>query len=824
MNLFDQNENEEIFRNLFFAPNETAVNSVFDKFSHIFNSNENWFPLGGSENNYGVVKNQQASPIGALVEKLTNSIDAILMRKCYEAKIDPKSLKAPKSISKAVETFFPNYKNWDLAQSQRKQAENIQIVADGKPRDTSVIIYDNGEGQNPEDFEATLLSLLKGNKNEIHFVQGKYNMGGSGAIVFCGKKRYQLIASKRFDGKGEFGFTIVREHPLTKEEQQTKKNTWYEYLKIDNKIPSFPIDKLDLKLHNKKFETGTILKLYSYQFPSGYSGFSQELNQSLNEFLFEPALPILTVDNEERYPNNKVLRNSLFGLKRRLELDTQDYLECPPFSETVNKKDILGEAKITCYVFKAKNKDRNAKESKKIIRDRYFKNNMSVLFSLNGQVHGHFTTEFISRSLKLNLIKNHVLINVDCSKMNYDFRNELFMASRDRLKDGDEAKELRKFLTKKLGGKDSELVAIEKKRRNSIDVEGSDTKSLLKSFTKNLKFDSELLKLLDQTFKLDEKQEGGKSKENKKNKDPKLPEISFNPQLYPSFLKLKAKSDGELKIAKIPLGNSKTLRFETDVEDKYFDRIENPGKLKIAFVRFHQNDSQGGNEKGEDLDISDFLDVEVSSPKDGIIKVSFEPLKDVKVGDAFEINATLTGAGEDFDEKFLVKISEPQQNNPNPPKEPEIDEEKLGLPEFILVFKGQNDDGEELTTWDKLDEAGITMDFETVIYPSVDGENLEKIYINMDSQVFLNYKSKFRNINEEQSEISKNKYITSVYFHTLFLYTITKKRKYRLIKESQNGEEDVDLSDYLKDLFSNSYSEFILNFGGMNEMMEGLGD
>ena len=62
---------------------------------------------------------------------------------------------------------------------------------------------------NPEDFEKTFLSLLHGNKNEIHFVQGKYNMGGAGAIAFCGKKLYQLIGSKRFDGTGDFGFTLL---------------------------------------------------------------------------------------------------------------------------------------------------------------------------------------------------------------------------------------------------------------------------------------------------------------------------------------------------------------------------------------------------------------------------------------------------------------------------------------------------------------------------------------------------------------------------------------------------------------------------------------
>ena len=127
-------------------------------------------------------------------------------------------------------------------------------------------------------------------------------MGGSGAIVFCGKKRYQLIASKRYTNDGNFGFTLVREHP--KKESDQAKETWYEYLLINEKIPSFTASKLDLGLNNRQFETGTILKLYSYQFPKGYSGFAQDLNQSINEFLFQPALPILTVDTAERYPNN----------------------------------------------------------------------------------------------------------------------------------------------------------------------------------------------------------------------------------------------------------------------------------------------------------------------------------------------------------------------------------------------------------------------------------------------------------------------------------------------------------------------------------------
>jgi len=325
--------------------------------------------------------------------------------------------------------------DWDLPTYRREQAEEIQIVADGTPRDTSVIIYDNGEGQYPNDFEDTFLSLLRGNKNEIHFVQGKYNMGGSGAIVFCGRSGYQLIGSKRYNGLGKFGYTLIRQHPLSKEEERTKKNTWYEYLVINDAIPAFETGEMNLRLHNRKFKTGTVIKLYSYQFPSGYSGFAQDLNQSINEYLFEPALPILTVEKKERYPNNKVLELDLYGLKRRLEESTEYIDDDGRFSEEY-EDELFGKMKVNCYVFKAKVKNWDVKKTKEQIQRRFFKNNMAVLFSMNGQVHGHYTSEFITRSLKMSILKNHLLIHVDCTKMDYNFRKELFMASRDRLKGG----------------------------------------------------------------------------------------------------------------------------------------------------------------------------------------------------------------------------------------------------------------------------------------------------------------------------------------------------------------------------------------------------
>ena len=110
-------------------------------------------------------------------------------------------------------------------------------------------------------------------------------------------------------------------------------------------------------------------------------------------------------------------------------------------------------------------------------------------------------------------------------------------------------------------------------------------------------------------------------------------------------------------------------------------------------------------------------------------------------------------------------------------------------------------------TWEQVQDAtSKTIDHSTVMYPMVDGEKLERIYVNMDSTVFMNFKPK--NPNEEQLELATRKYIASVYFHTLFLYTITKNRKYKFMQETDTGESDVELDDYLKDLFESHYASF----------------
>ena len=803
-------ELEALFWTLYRCPVEADVQVVL-KNAGLLDSPTNWKPYGGSENNYGVVENQQASPIPALVEKITNGIDAILERRCLEEGIDPKSPEAPKSVPEGVAKFFPDHKNWDLTAHRKQQSEMLQIVADGPRMETSLVIFDEGIGQAPGDFENTFLSLLRGNKNEIHFVQGKYNMGGAGAVAFCGKHRYQLIASKRFDNNSEFGFTLVRRHPLTASEEITRKNTWYEYLVIDGGIPSFKIDEIDLGLANRNFQTGSVIKLYSYDLPSGSrSVISRDLNQSLNEYLFRPALPILTVDTKARYPDDRNLERDLFGLQRRLEEDDSKYVQTY-FSDEINDAEI-GALKVTSYVFNARAEGRSSKDTRNTIPREFFKNNMTVIFSINGQVHGHLTSEFVTRSLKFPLLKDHLLIHVDCTGVRTGVRNELFMASRDRLKGGEESRALRRRLATLLTS--GRLKEINTSRKASLNIEGNDAEDLLRNMTRHLPLKQDLAKLLNQTFRLEDPREGKRQKPEtkKKTETPKPEKPEFNPQRFPSTfqIEVKAKDESGLPLVMLPAGSSKTIRFSTDVEDHYFDRVAEPGELRIALLGPEPSKSEGGDEPGRLTDIKSILNVVKSSPTSGTIRVHVNATDDLAVGDAVTLRAELSQPSGALEQVFVVKVTDPENKKPSddPGDSPD---DRLGLPEPVMVYKEPREEGANVMTWEKLDESGIDMSHETVVHPLADENGLSAVYVNMDSTALLSYRSGLKTA--EAIMVAEKRYFSAVYFHTLFLFAITRNRKYLIQREAEDTDSvSVEITEYISDLFTNAYAQFLLSF------------
>src|SRR3546814_9771957 len=112
-----------------------------------------------------------------------------------------------------------------------------------------------------------------------------------------------------------------------------------------------------------------------------------------------------------------------------------------------------------------------------------------------------------------------------------------------------------------------------------------------------------------------------------------------------------------------------------------------------------------------------------------------------------------------------------------PRKEPDV-EPPLGIPELVLCSK---EGGEGLKSWEEINEGGVEMGYDVVVYPLVEDDKLSRIYVNVDSKVLKDFNSGAKS--SEAVEMAERRYISAVYFHTLFLFDTTKSRKYDLRRE-----------------------------------------
>lgn len=549
-------EMEKLFWALFEAEDENELNNIVQK-NALLNDSANWFPYGGRDqndkSNFGTFENQQSNPVPALIEKITNSIDSLLLKKCRLLGINPKSLDAPPDMATAVEKFF-NIKNGDFSEipqtGRRSIAEDIQVIAVGDKQIPNILVYDNGEGQHPDDFPNTFLSISRCNKTDIPFVQGKYNMGSTGAVIFCGEYRYQLIGSKlcgelNSRESNDFGFTLIRKHPLTEEEENHLKSSWYEYFIINGKIPRFLIKQLDLGLYDKKFITGSIVKLYSYGLPRGSRSYlTWDLWRDLNQYLYHPALPFLVY--EKRWLGQKTPSKPVLGNKIRLILDDRDKKEK---TITISISDsALGDISIEAHVF---NPDVDQKE---------FINNKAVVFTINGQVHGYLPRTFIGQELGFSLLRDYMLVQVNCTKIKTSVRQDLFKGSRDRLNEGLKTEVLVDKITEVLKNNE-ELKALNQARKNKILRESTEDKDLLKEALSNLPIDKDIMKLFsnnemfnifDINKKTDKKNHDDAESEEKKSKHTSKRKITLLLQCLSECLRKQKK--WEIKLGLIMVG------------------------------------------------------------------------------------------------------------------------------------------------------------------------------------------------------------------------------------------------------------------------------
>lgn len=400
---------------------------------------EAWRFFGDYENNYNTIGNQQSRSDAALIEKLVNSVDARLMNECMVRGVDPEGTHAPQSVRDAVAEFFeePHRAKSEAAgriahwpDSKRTEvARGITLAATGfPPRDgrPCFTIADCGEGQTPERMPETLLSLTKSNKLRIPFVQGKFNMGGTGVLKFCGRHHLQLIVSRRnpaiVDKKtahpsdSDWGFTVVRRE----DPKGGRRSSVYTYLApLDSdtrpgqgRVLRFSADLMPVfpdgrNAYAKTSDHGTLIKLYEYT-ASGYSNThilrKDGLLARLDLLLPDPALPIRLHECRPAFRGHEgSFETTLTGLRVRLEDGKGENLEDSfPASCPIS---VDGEGMTaTIYAFKKGKADT-------------YRKNEGIIFTVNGQTHGQLTKDFFNRkdAGRLNYIADSILVTVDCS-------------------------------------------------------------------------------------------------------------------------------------------------------------------------------------------------------------------------------------------------------------------------------------------------------------------------------------------------------------------------------------------------------------------------
>ena len=411
----------------------------------------NWRPLDGRETNFNVTSNQASDGGKALTELMTNMVDAVLLKHAYLKGVDPKSPEAPQTMYDAVDRFIRNLRGGKLVNLDPRDPwlrdfaqKNLVIgIAGAKSKTEGLPSYtfvDNGEGQHPDSFPDTFLSLSAGNKKSIPFVQGKFNMGSSGVLRYCGRKWYKLIVSRRFDGKGPWGWTLVRRRPGNRDAMPVA-----EYcVGSDGLIPRFEAEFLyPLGLNDgRRYEgvhltTGTIIKLYDYQVGSKFLSFKGS-RDALNENLVETILPFRILDLRQK-PDPKR------GGDRALGVDPRPFYGMEFLLLNAHGEDGLdddGSAAGTGHIFVGRFTDPTLGEVNigaiGLKRDlpgwlKPQNSNNRVFHTVNGQVQFKQSRGYLSQSCGFPALKDRVVVVVDASGLGFAAHNEVWKGDREHI-------------------------------------------------------------------------------------------------------------------------------------------------------------------------------------------------------------------------------------------------------------------------------------------------------------------------------------------------------------------------------------------------------
>lgn len=767
------------------AESESDVQETINSTSEMANP-KNWRPLDRRETNFNITSNQASDGGKALTELMTNMVDAVLLKHAYLKNIDPKGKGAPKNMYRAVDTLIKPLHGGKLVNLDptdpwlREFAQkNLVIgVTGAKTKRTGLPCYtfvDNGEGQDPQNFENTFLSLSAGNKKDIRFVQGKYNMGSSGVLSYCGLKWFKLIVSRRFDKKGAWGFTLMRRRP-------GEGMPVAEYFVLPNgTIPSFQTDMVFpfTRGDGKRYDgvhisSGTVIKLYDYQTGSRFSGF-KGAREALNENLVETILPFRLLDFRQT-PDPKrggdraegIDPRPFYGMEFLLLRSHREDERDEDEDEAAGTHEIavgeindpqLGQITITAIPLKRK------------LPGWLDKSNNRVFHAVNGQVQYKQTRGYISQSCGLPALKDRVVIVVDASNLTFGAHNDVWKGDREHIRNTI------------VGERYSDLVTISIRESKALqalqaqiareELEQAARSERNDLFQKLVDADRNLAALLTNRDPVIYLPSAGGSGGNEDG------EGEYEGSYSPTYLRLEPKfKEAGLQV---PINRTRAFIARTDVENGYMQRVDNRGRLLIRD------------------DVRAKFGIR-SQLHDGRLMIYFEPLKDVaRVGDKFtfaiglhddsmpksvEDTVTVRVIDEDH-EQVQKRTSNGKSKGGNQGSKPGAGPPAPthGLPKYILLTKDGRNIGEEKT---ELWPEGFTENDGGVIADFGDEGTLYKI--NWDNVYHLKYRL------QQRGDVARD-VVTEKYVLGMRILMLGYEHALRAVKGG-NGGQNNGIAEY----------------------------
>lgn len=600
------------------SKNSLAVVELLKK-KNLWEDKSLWKLYGNKEGSYGTA-NSQGNATFALTEKITNAVDAILMSKCFEEKLHPKSENAnlPKSPLNAVNRYFETpkeikeYKNkykktlfgddldeikgqqvyWDDKKS-KLVAENISVGVGGDDTQykwPNIAIVDKGEGQTPEKLPTTIMSLHEGNKKGIEFAQGKWNQGGAGAIVHCGsdtgvhlqfaltKRNPKIIKNfhkEQTPKSDEWSFTILRRD---KAQRGTSSISEASFLSPSDGLPlSFKSGTMPIfpdkkgNLFGRESEHGTVILLFEYKVASSQALRGKDcLYRQLDVQLPKIPLPIRVYETRKRFTSEKEQSLSCRGFSNFQENQFLKDKRESPLEDVSPRRGFMrvDNYKISYDIFCFKKKG----------GETYIPKSAGILWTVNGQTHAITKNNFFRRQeLSFNEIARDIIIVVDCTDIDGSDREDFFKATRDRIDtENKHYKEVRDNLIDQLKDHQDLREIIKKRIDESVNEDEIEDQKTLE----------ELQKLLEELS--DEEKDflpAGLSLKKKIQKEEGPGKFDLPKKKFPTYFcykELKNKKEEKQHISKeVEINKTISYNFVTNAVDDYFERQISPGKCEI---------------------------------------------------------------------------------------------------------------------------------------------------------------------------------------------------------------------------------------------------